>query len=228
MVLSDLEIKVAMEKGEIIIENFEEQCLQPASYDLRVGKQGIVTKSILLGEGGMVEGPTKDNKVKNPETEKSITIPQGGFALLTSLEYIKLSPRYVAHVGSRSFYARKGLALLSALQVDPGWQGILVLEFTNLSSRSITLNYQDTVCTMEIYRLRKEPIRPYAGILKEQKEIPKIDMDYLKTMEVVSVSNLMETVVRLTHHIKALRRNFRLISLLFLVLAIAIVIIALK
>lgn len=75
MVLSDLEIKAAIEKGEIIIENFEERCLQPASYDLRAGKQGIVTKSMLLGEGGIVEGLTKDSKVKNLETRKIYNYP---------------------------------------------------------------------------------------------------------------------------------------------------------
>jgi deoxycytidine triphosphate deaminase len=49
--LTDIEIKEAIERGDISIENFEiEKCLQPASYDMRVGKRAIVSKSITLEE----------------------------------------------------------------------------------------------------------------------------------------------------------------------------------
>jgi deoxycytidine triphosphate deaminase len=49
--LTDTEIKKAIEDGEVEIEPFdEENCLQPASYDMRVGERAIVAKSISLEE----------------------------------------------------------------------------------------------------------------------------------------------------------------------------------
>ena len=48
--LADGEIKRAIADGEIGIEPFEDACLQPASYDLRVGSRAIITKSLTLGE----------------------------------------------------------------------------------------------------------------------------------------------------------------------------------
>ena len=49
--LTDIEIKEALEKGEISIENFDkEKCLQPASYDMRVGKRALLSRSVSLEE----------------------------------------------------------------------------------------------------------------------------------------------------------------------------------
>jgi len=63
----------------------------------------------------------------------------------------------------RTYYTRKGLAVLSGLQIDPGWNGILVLGLANLSPRSVTLDYKDTLCTIEIHRLNRPAEKAYDG-----------------------------------------------------------------
>ncbi len=42
MILVDDEIREAIKAGEIELSDFSEECLQPASYDLRVGEEGFV------------------------------------------------------------------------------------------------------------------------------------------------------------------------------------------
>ena len=37
MALVDFEIEAAVKKGELGIENYNPDCIQPASYDLRIG-----------------------------------------------------------------------------------------------------------------------------------------------------------------------------------------------
>jgi len=40
---------------------------------------------------------------------------------------------HAAHTGMRSYYVRKGIAILSGIQIDPGWDAPLVLGLANLS-----------------------------------------------------------------------------------------------
>lgn len=204
--LTDVEIKEAMKKGEVSIEPFDEKCLQPASYDVRLGKRGIITKTMSLEE---LKGKIQKEEVKeiNIEKEESITIPGGAFALVTSLESIKLATNLAAHIGMRSYYTRKGLVILSGLQIDPGWAGILVLGLGNLSPRSLTLDYQDEICTIEIHRLNREAEKQYIGTyMAEQREgrIPSSDKDYLRTIETMSVSDLTKALIDLSRNVSSL------------------------
>ena len=43
MILTDKQLKEVCNRGEIVIAPFEDAHVQPASYDLRVGEQGITT-----------------------------------------------------------------------------------------------------------------------------------------------------------------------------------------
>ncbi len=141
--LTDIEIREARQRGDLAIEPFDEsESLQPASYDLRVGKTAIVAKSVTIEE---LERAVKEDLAPeiNLEDRRTLSIPAGGFALITTLEPVKLSPSYAAHIGIRSYYTRKGLALLSGLQIDPGFEGYLILGLANLSPRAIAVDYAD-------------------------------------------------------------------------------------
>ena len=45
MILVDTQIKEAIESGDIVIGDFSEKCLQPASYDMRIGDEGFTSDS---------------------------------------------------------------------------------------------------------------------------------------------------------------------------------------
>jgi len=210
--LTYIEIKEAVEKGEISIENFDiEKSLQPASYDMRVGKRAIVSKSITLEE--FKDKVTKETtKELDLEKEGSITIPAGAFCLITTYEKIKLSTNYAGHIGIRSYFARKGLAILSGLQIDTGFEGILVLGVCNISPRSITLDFLEPICTIEIHKLNREVEIPYPDTkMVEQKEgkIPAADKDYLRTIETMSISDMTKAIVMLSRNVSDLGNEIR-------------------
>jgi deoxycytidine triphosphate deaminase len=209
--LTDIEIKDAINRGEIEIEPFEEKCLKGCSYDLRLGKRGIVTRSVTLEE---LKGKIQREEVKeiNIEKEESVSIPGGAFALVNTLERIKISTLYAGHIGMRSYYVRKGLALLSGLQIDPGWDAPLVLGLANLSPRTITLDYGDEICTIEIHRLNRQAGKAYEGIyMAEQREgrIPTVDKDYLRTIETMSVTDLTRALIDLSASIESVSKLVR-------------------
>ena len=203
-ILTDSEIKEAIKEGELEIDPFdEERGLQPASYDVRLGKRAIITKSVSLEE---LKGKVEKEQVKeiNVEKEESVTIPGGAFALVSTLERIRLGGNYAGHIGMRTYYTRKGLVILSGLQIDPKWDGALVLGLANLSPRSLTLDYGDNLCTIEIHRLNREANKDYSGLyMAEQREgkIPSADKDYLRTIETMSVSDLTKALIELSRSV---------------------------
>jgi deoxycytidine triphosphate deaminase len=198
--ITDVEIQEAMANGEIEIEPFKESCLKGSSYDLRLGGRGIISKSVTL-EQLKAKIQAEELKEVNIEKEESISIPGGAFALVNTLERVKLSLVYAGHIGMRSYYVRKGLAILSGLQIDPGWDAPLVLGLANLSPRTVTLDYADTLCTIEIHRLNREAGKHYEGpYMAEQREgrLPKADKDYLRTIETMSVTDLTRALIDLS------------------------------
>ncbi|MBW2984500.1 dCTP deaminase [Candidatus Woesearchaeota archaeon] len=209
--LTDNEIKEAIKTKGIEIAPFDgEHCLQPASYDLRVGKRAIITKSM-----GLEELKKKVEKEESTEidVEKagSMTVPAGGFALVTTLEKIKFSNLYAGHIGMRSFFTRKGLSILSGLQIDPGFEGTLVLGLCNLSPRQLTLDYEDRIATIEIHKLNKATAKPYIGKYTEEQmegKIPQQDKYYLRTIETMSMSDLTKSLLTLSGNIDKLSKQF--------------------
>jgi deoxycytidine triphosphate deaminase len=230
-ILTDGEIKEAIAKGEVEIGPFdEEHGLQPASYDMRLGKRAIITKSVSLEE---LRGKVQKEEVKevNVEKEESITIPGGAFALVSTLERIRLGNNYAGHIGMRTYYTRKGIVILSGLQIDPNWDGVLVLGLANLSPRSLTLDYGDHLCSIEIHRLNRAVEKNYSGLyMAEQREgkIPSADKDYLRTIETMSVSDLTNALIDLSRNVGDLSKWVRgfwiviVLALLSLVLSVVL------
>ncbi|MCX6668132.1 MAG: dCTP deaminase [Euryarchaeota archaeon] len=209
LIITDGEIKEAIKNKEIFLEPFSEDSLQPASYDMRLGDTAIISKTITIEK---LQKQVENEEVKeiNVKDKGTIIIPPGAFALLTTLEKIGLTKRYAGHIGMRSYYTRKGLVLLSGIQIDPGFEGHLVLGACNLSPRSLELSYADPICTIEILKLNKEASKAYSSdAMKQQKEgkIPRADKDYLRTIETMSISDLTTALTTLSRNVDALRKN---------------------
>lgn len=224
MLLSDSEILEAIEKQEIEIGDFYKDSLQPASYDLRLGKKAIVTKSTDLRD---LKDKISSESAPEIDIEKegSLKIPAGAFALITTLEKLTFSNLYAAHIGMRSYYTRKGLILLSGLQVDPGFEGVLVLGLANLSPRSVVIEYGDPICTIEIHKLNKPSSKPYSGPhAKDQKDgrIPSMDKDYLRTIETLSMTDLTQSLMRLSDNVDSLGKDIKVLYWLFGILFVFI------
>ena len=204
--LTDSEIKEAIKNDGLEIDPLNEESLKSASYDVRLGGKAIITRNVSLEE---LRGKIQKEDVKeiNIEKDESITIPGGAFALVATLERIKLPNNYAGHIGMKTYYTRKGLSILSGLQIDPGWDGVLVLGLANLSPRSITVDYKDQLCTIEIHKLNRSAEKPYNGkFMAEQREgkIPVSDKDYLRTIETMSVSDLTKALIDLSQNVNFL------------------------
>jgi len=190
-----------------------------------LGKRAIVSKSMTLDALKKAVTETEELDV---QSKGNLVIPAGAFVLFSTLERIRLSSRYAGHIGMRSYYTRKGLNVLSGLQIDPGFSGVLVLGAVNLSPRSIEIPYAEPICTIEIVRLNSEAAAAYCGtVMDAQKEgkIPAADRDYLRTIETMSVGDLTQSLITLSNNVSSLR-NYIVYSWVTIVLTLVAVIIS--
>ncbi|HKG36223.1 MAG TPA: dCTP deaminase [Solirubrobacterales bacterium] len=228
--LTDSEIRQAVEEGEIEIEPLGPESVQPASYDLRLGEKAIVTRTLEIDK--VRERVEQDEAQETDVAEAgSISIPAGAFALIVTRERVRFGAQYAGHLGLRSYFARKGVLLLSGLQVDPGFEGYLVLGFANVSPRSVHISYEEAVATLEIQRLNRPAAEPYSGVYAGQQtspEIPRADADYLRTIETLSVSDLTRALLRLSDNVSELSNDVgqlaRYVKVVWIPVAIAVLV----
>jgi len=189
MILTDRQIREAVHKGEIVIDPFEDKQVQPASYDLRVGEQGATTSS---------------KKKLDIKGDGYLLIQPGDFAVVIVLEYISLTAQYAARIGLRSKYARKGLVATTGPQIDPGYDGKLVIGLTNLTPKAITLPFKDDLLTVEFHKLEEPSSNPYSGPYKGRKELGPEDIEFITESEGMALSEVLNTLRSLSANVGTL------------------------
>ncbi len=193
MLMTDGEIRQALASKKLLIENFSDECLQPASYDMRIG-----SKLLISSEELEIDLTKKGSAVLAP----------GVFALVTTHESVGLSDSIAGHIGVKSYYTRKGMVMLTGLQIDPGFQGILVVGLYNASPRSLTLEYLAPFCTVEFHHLSRAAEKPFTpGAEQRLGNIPRADKDYLRTLETQSLSEMSKNLRELTVDVSSLTRE---------------------
>jgi dCTP deaminase len=164
VLLSDKSIKEAVEAGRIVIDPWEEDMLQPASVDLRLGKKLRVFRSSRLPYiDVMQESPDLTEAAEMDEVNPFFLHPNE-FALGMILERVALPRDIAARLDGKSSLGRLGLLVHStAGWVDPGWDGHLTLELSNVSGLPITLYYGMKVSQISFLQLTTPAQHPYGS-----------------------------------------------------------------
>nr|AIA18250.1 Acetyltransferase (GNAT) domain protein [uncultured bacterium] len=161
MYLSDRDIRKAVDAGEIIIKDFEEARLQPASYDILLGNKFLVHNT----ESTMAIDPV--NKVF-PET-KEVVLKEDGFFVLhpgvsvlgTSVDYFG-SDKYLVHLSGKSSLARLGLIIHNTAGIiNPGHFLNITFELCNLNHLPIILRPNMRIGQILFSELSSAPMKDY-------------------------------------------------------------------
>ncbi len=145
MILSDKDIRAAIDQGKIGISSEDGEhgkVIGPSSYDIRLGRHFKVYKHAHLA----VLDPTDPESFKDvTETieikdGKPFIVQPGEFVLGVTMERIKLPDDIVARVEGRSSLGRLGIIIHSTAGfVDPGFEGTITLEITNINRMPVAL-----------------------------------------------------------------------------------------
>ena len=162
MILSDRDIRKAVGDGRIGIEPFDESDVQPSSVDLHVDRlfrtfhnhrhPYIDVKKPMENLTELVEVPDDEAFILHP----------GEFVLGSTCEYVRLPDDLVARLEGKSSLGRLGLLIHStAGYVDPGFEGHLTLELSNVANLPITIYPGMKVGQISFFELTSAADHPY-------------------------------------------------------------------
>ena len=162
MILSDRDIKNYINSGKILIEpKLKDEQFQSAWIDLTLGKEFRVFKSI---QSALVD-PKKPEEITEMvaiDEDKPFIIHPREFVLGTVNEYIKFPNDLAGAVDGRSSLGRLGVVVhITSTFVDPGWEGRLVLEITNVGKMPVALYPGMRICKLVFMKLSSTCEKPY-------------------------------------------------------------------
>jgi dCTP deaminase len=164
MILSDVDIRKELAAGRIEIDPFDEAAVQPSSVDLRVDAQFRVFANSRY--------PYIDVRAPMPDLTELVEITgddpfilhPGEFVLGSTRERVRVPDDLVARLEGKSSLGRLGLLIHStAGYVDPGWDGYLTLELSNVASLPITIYAGMKIGQISFFRLSSPAENPYGS-----------------------------------------------------------------
>ena len=140
MVLSDRDIRAEIEAGRIVIDPYVPEAVQPSSVDLHLDNRFRVFRNSRYPYIDVREEQPELTELVEIGADEPFILHPGEFVLGSTLERVQLPDDVVARLDGKSSLGRLGLLIHSTAGfVDPGWDGNLTLELSNVANLPITL-----------------------------------------------------------------------------------------
>lgn len=189
-ILSDKDINEYLKKGDIEIHPLEdiERQIQPSSVDLRIGSEFKGFKIIKKPFIDPKDPEDLDSYMESMhiENEESFIIHPNEFTLATTYETVKIPDNLVARVEGRSSMGRLGITMhVTAGYIDPGFEGKITLEISNIGKMPVALYPGQRACQIVFETMISSADRPYGHPERDSKymgqtrpESSRIKQDY--------------------------------------------------
>jgi dCTP deaminase len=164
MVLSDATIARALEEGRIEIDPYDESLLQPSSVDVRVDRFFRVFHNSRYPYIDVKEPQDELTELVEIDDETPFVLHPGEFVLGSTLERIRLPDDLVARLEGKSSLGRLGLLIHSTAGfIDPGWDGHVTLELSNVANLPITIYYAMKIGQISFVQMTEPAATPYGA-----------------------------------------------------------------
>lgn len=135
-------------RDERLVENTNlEECLSPASYELRVGSYH----------------DWSTNSRVDLQKGEAIAVAPNGFLLVGTVERVNLPNDIIGMMYLRSTYARRGFMPWFQGIVDPGYQGALTIVVHNLTGELVPIYGEERICHLVFEELPEPVEKGYEG-----------------------------------------------------------------
>jgi dCTP deaminase len=162
MVLSDRTIRRLLEEGRIGIDPYAEELLQPSSVDVRVDRLFRVFRNSRYPFIDVKQEMEELTELVEVDSEEAFILHPGEFVLGSTLERITLPDDLVARLEGKSSLGRLGLLIHSTAGfIDPGWDGHVTLELSNVANLPITIYYGMKIGQLSFVQLSEPAEHPY-------------------------------------------------------------------
>jgi dCTP deaminase len=168
VILSDRDILARLESGDLRIEPLADPAtqVQPASVDLRLGTEFLEFQRANIScihPDRSAEVAEYVDETHVPEGDEFVLHP-GDFVLGSTVERIAVPDDLVAHVEGRSSLGRLAVVIhATAGLADPGFEGHVTLELSNLGTAPVALSPGMRISQITFTELSSPAERPYGA-----------------------------------------------------------------
>lgn len=164
MVLSDRTIRRLIAEGRIGVEPLDQGLIQPSSIDVRVDRFFRVFRNARYAYIDVKEPMEDLTELVEVEGGEAFILHPGEFVLGSTLERVTLPDDLVARLEGKSSLGRLGLLIHSTAGfVDPGWDGHVTLELSNVANLPITLYAGMKIGQLSFVQLTEPAESPYGS-----------------------------------------------------------------
>lgn len=162
MILSDHSIKEHIATGRIAITPYDEQMVQPASVDIRLDGRFLVFRNYKYSFIDPKDPQPDLTELVMVGPEDPFIVHPGEFILGNTVERIALGTDLVARLEGKSSLGRLGLIVhATAGYIDPGFEGNITLELSNVANLPIRLYPGMKIGQISFFAMSTPADRPY-------------------------------------------------------------------
>ncbi len=140
MLMSDRDIRASIEAGQIGLEPLDMSLLQPSSFDVRIDRFFRLFDNHKYAFIDPAEQQDDLTRFVEVAPDEPFILHPGEFVLGSTYEFVKLPDNIAARLEGKSSLGRLGLVTHSTAGfVDPGFNGHVTLELSNMATLPIKL-----------------------------------------------------------------------------------------
>jgi dCTP deaminase len=164
VVLSDRTIRRLIDEGTIGIDPFDPALMQPSSLDVRVDRLFRVFRNSRYPYIDVKQAQDDLTELVGVEGDEAFILHPGEFVLGSTLERVTLPDDLVARLEGKSSLGRLGLLIHSTAGfIDPGWDGHVTLELSNVANLPITIYPGMKIGQLSFVQLSEPAETPYGA-----------------------------------------------------------------
>ncbi|MEV4616581.1 dCTP deaminase [Kitasatospora sp. NPDC049258] len=164
MLLSDKDIRTEIDKGRVLLDPFEPSMVQPSSIDVRLDRYFRVFENHRYPHIDPSEEQPDLTRLVEPEGDEAFILHPGEFVLAATYERLTLPDDVASRLEGKSSLGRLGLLTHSTAGfIDPGFNGHVTLELSNVATLPIKLYPGMKIGQLCLFRLSSPAEYPYGS-----------------------------------------------------------------
>ena len=164
MLLSDRDIRAAIDAGAVTLDPYEPDMIQPSSIDVRLDKYFRVFDNHKYAAIDPSVEQAELTRLMEVAPDKPFVLHPGEFVLGSTYESVSLPSYIAARLEGKSSLGRLGLLTHSTAGfIDPGFEGNVTLELSNTATLPIYLWPGMKIGQLCFFRLTSPAEHPYGS-----------------------------------------------------------------
>jgi dCTP deaminase len=169
VLLSDRDILAEIDAGRITLDPWDEAMMQPSSIDVRLDRFFRVFDNHKYPSIDPAADQSDLTRLVEPEGDEPFILHPGEFVLGSTVERVELPDDLVARLEGKSSLGRLGLLIHStAGYIDPGFEGTITLELSNVARLPISIYSGMAIGQISFLQMTTPVDRPYQGKYRGQ------------------------------------------------------------